>query len=396
MALNEKGVVKINTMVSKLGARETGIKLININLSRLTGGMSSDDLPDDMTYANGLDSVNELLNSGEYESAWEVANETASEMISNLGYGDMFEGQKKQNKMKRVKFKKELPSINETLKLVPNKLKNDGQVFEMTDGNKTVKIRWEGSLTEGVAIPILLRDNNLISEDTNHMKHLMGYKTKDNIGTHKSKGRLMENDKFKELLNFSKKKTLVENSGAVGVVNIVDEAEVIEESLKGIMAGVMSLIGGVVSGQEIPQEKIQQVKTELSQLSPQQKEVVGNKLTPEQVKQVADVTGISFTDSGANSLFQWDPETDAKRTQAPKLYLGKYGDINAAKVVDVDSNGKGGHQFTVKITGVYSYGTNFSKIRAYIGKNNTKLNNTSIQFVNDEGSPYSGKDISYR
>tara|TARA_R110000851_G_scaffold251971_4_gene404486 strand:+ start:11738 stop:12658 length:921 start_codon:yes stop_codon:yes gene_type:complete len=298
--------------------------------------------------------------------------------------------------MKRVKYNKEFTSIQEALTKVPNILKEDKNVFEMTDGNKTLTVRWEGTLEEGKAVALTAKDEVLINEDVNKMKHLMGYTSEKTIGTHKAKGRVMENNKFKELLNVSKKKILVENSGAVGVANIVDEAEVMEESLKGIMAGVMALIGGMVHGQDIPPEKVQQVKTELSQLSPEQKEVVGNKLSPEQVQQVADATGIQFTEDGANSLFQWDPQTDSKRTPAPKLNLGKYADINAAKVVDVDSNGKGGHQFTVQISGVYAYGTNFNQIRTYIGKNNTKLSNTSIQFVNDEGSPYSGKDVSYK
>jgi len=162
------------------------------------------------------------------------------------------------------------------------------------------------------------------------------------------------------------------------------------------MAGIMALIGSLASGQEVPQENVEAVKTELTQLTPDQKEVVSNKLTPEQVKGIEDATGIAFTEAGANALFQWDPQKDAKHTPAPKLYLGKYGDINAAKVVDIDSNGKGGYQYTVEISGVYAHGTNFSKIRSYIGKNNTKLSNTSIQFVNDKGSPYSGKDVSYK
>ena len=162
------------------------------------------------------------------------------------------------------------------------------------------------------------------------------------------------------------------------------------------MVGIMALIGSLASGQEVPQENVEAVKTELSQLTPQEKEFVANKLTPEQLKEIQDATGIAFTEATANSLFQWDPEKDVKHTPAPNLYLGKYGDINAAKVVNINSNGKGGHEYTVEISGVYAHGSNFSKIRSYIGKNNTKLSNTSIQFVNDKGSPYSGKDVSYK
>lgn len=107
--------------------------------------------------------------------------------------------------MKRVKFKKAFKSLDEALTKVPKQLKEDNNIFEMTDGNKTIKVRWEGSLNEGVAIPLIENDKTLINEDISHMKHLMGYKPEDTIGNHKSKGRLMENEKFKELLKNSKK-----------------------------------------------------------------------------------------------------------------------------------------------------------------------------------------------
>lgn len=107
--------------------------------------------------------------------------------------------------MKRVKFKKEFNSINEALNKVPETLKEDNKVFEMTDGNKTLKVRWEGTVTEGEAIALSVEDNKLINEDMTHMKHLMGYNSEDTIGTHKGSGRLMEEKKFRELLSSSKK-----------------------------------------------------------------------------------------------------------------------------------------------------------------------------------------------
>jgi len=109
--------------------------------------------------------------------------------------------------MKRVKFKKELASIEEALTKVPNILKEDKNVFEMTDGNKTLKVRWEGTLEEGKAVALTAKDDTLINEDVDKMKHLMGYNSEDTIGAHKAKGRVMENDKFKELLSITKKKS---------------------------------------------------------------------------------------------------------------------------------------------------------------------------------------------
>ena len=106
--------------------------------------------------------------------------------------------------MKRVKFKKEFKNINEALTNVPNVLREDKNIFEMTDGNKTYKVRWEGTLTEGKAVALLAKDEKLVSEDMSHMMHLMGYKAEDTLGTSKV-DRIDENVKFIELLSNGKK-----------------------------------------------------------------------------------------------------------------------------------------------------------------------------------------------
>tara|TARA_R110000796_G_scaffold252137_1_gene385317 strand:- start:13375 stop:14265 length:891 start_codon:yes stop_codon:yes gene_type:complete len=296
--------------------------------------------------------------------------------------------------MKRVTFKKEFTNINEALTKVPNQLKEDNNTFEMTDGNKVIKVRWEGTLTEGRAIALNAKDELLINEEVSKMKNLMGYKSEDTIGTHKANGRVMENDKFKELLSTSKKKTLTENSGNVA---LIDETEILDEGLKSIMAGVMMLIGAISSGQEVSPQKVDSVKTELSRLSPEQKTVIGDKLTPEQKEQIKSKTGVEFTDEYMDDTFAWEPNKDAfKHEAASKLDLGKYKDIKAAKVINIGSNGHGGHVYTVQISGPYASGTAFTNVRSYLGKKNQKLGNTTIKFVNDTGSPYGGKDISYK
>jgi len=295
--------------------------------------------------------------------------------------------------MKRVTFKKEFTNINEALTKVPNQLKEDNNIFEMTDGNKVVKVKWEGTLTEGRAIALNAKDELLINEEVSKMKSLMGYKSEDTIGTHKGKGRVMENDKFKELLSSSKKKTLTEDSGNIA---LIDESEILDEGLKSVFAGVMMLIGAFASGQEIPPQKVDSVKTELSKLSPEQKSVIGDKLTPEQKEEIKSKTGIEFTDGYMDDTFAWEPEKKPfKHEAAPKLYLGKYGDINAAKVTNIGSNGKGGYVYTVQVSGPYAKDA-FNNVRTYLGQNNKNLDNTTIQFVNDTGSPYGGKDIVYK
>jgi hypothetical protein len=84
--------------------------------------------------------------------------------------------------MKRLKFKKEFNGVGNALKMIPESYRVDNKVFEMTDGVENYKIRWEGSLTEGKAVVLMASDKNLVNEDMQKMKHLMGYKSQENIG----------------------------------------------------------------------------------------------------------------------------------------------------------------------------------------------------------------------
>ena len=107
--------------------------------------------------------------------------------------------------MKRVKFKKEFKSLQEAIDRVPNEVKEDMNIFEMTDGNKTFTMRWEGNIEEGVAIALDSKDNQLHEDTMAHMKHLMGYKSEDTLGTLKGEAFINENEKIKELISCKKK-----------------------------------------------------------------------------------------------------------------------------------------------------------------------------------------------
>ena len=101
--------------------------------------------------------------------------------------------------MKRLKFNKEFNGVGNALKMIPESYKIDNKIFEMTDGVENYKIRWEGSLTEGKAIVLMASDKNLVNEDMHKMKHLMGYKSQETLGTVKGKARLNENAKFTDI-----------------------------------------------------------------------------------------------------------------------------------------------------------------------------------------------------
>ena len=110
----------------------------------------------------------------------------------------------KKNKMKRLVFKKEFKGIENALNVIPESYKVDGKEFHMTDGNEKYEIKWEGSLTEGRAVVLKASDKNLMTEDMAKMKHLMGYSSKETLGTVKGSARLDENARFNDVLNKTK------------------------------------------------------------------------------------------------------------------------------------------------------------------------------------------------
>jgi hypothetical protein len=103
--------------------------------------------------------------------------------------------------MKKVTFKKEFASLNEALTKVPAKLREDKNTFEMTDGNKTYQMRWEGTLEEGKAVALQAEDKGLMNEDVQKMKHLWGYKAEDTLGKVTADKRVDENTTFRTLLD---------------------------------------------------------------------------------------------------------------------------------------------------------------------------------------------------
>jgi hypothetical protein len=110
----------------------------------------------------------------------------------------------KNKTMKRLKFNQEFKGVGNALKIIPESYKVDNKVFEMTDGNESYKIRWEGTLSEGRAVVLTASDKNMVNENMAHMKHLMGYKSHETLGLVKGKSRLDENAAFNDIWNKSK------------------------------------------------------------------------------------------------------------------------------------------------------------------------------------------------
>jgi hypothetical protein len=78
--VGEKTKNTIDKWRSEMGDRKTAIKLIDYMLERMVG-MSSGDLADTATFANGIDGVEDALVDGDYKGALNIAGDTAKEMI---------------------------------------------------------------------------------------------------------------------------------------------------------------------------------------------------------------------------------------------------------------------------------------------------------------------------
>ena len=106
--------------------------------------------------------------------------------------------------MKRLKFKNPFNGVGNALKLIPEAYRVDNKIFEMTDGNESYKIRWEGSLNEGKAVVLTAADQKLVNEDIKRMKALFGYKSQDTLGLVKGNARIDENKVFGDIWNKTK------------------------------------------------------------------------------------------------------------------------------------------------------------------------------------------------
>ena len=132
--------------------------------------------------------------------------------------------------MKRLKFKKVFNGVGNALKLIPEAYRTDNKEFEMTDGNETYRIRWEGTLTEGRAVILTASDKKMVNEDMAKMKHLMGYKSQETLGLVKGNARIDENKSFSDIWN--KSKMLLEGSDIEGTKGKEGSAESLDDATK--------------------------------------------------------------------------------------------------------------------------------------------------------------------
>jgi hypothetical protein len=87
IALTEENKNKLKSLIEKNGARVIAIRLVDSYLKKYTSAaITSGELPDTATFANGVDEVEESLIQGEYQDAYSIADSTAQEMLEDEGF----------------------------------------------------------------------------------------------------------------------------------------------------------------------------------------------------------------------------------------------------------------------------------------------------------------------
>lgn len=101
-----------------------------------------------------------------------------------------------------------LTSEHQVIKLankIPPRVKIDETVFSITDGENTYRLIWEGDSKTGEPVITNFKNNQMVNEDIQKMKHLWNFSSKDNYETKKT---ITENsdDVFKKMFRMVKNK----------------------------------------------------------------------------------------------------------------------------------------------------------------------------------------------
>ncbi len=218
--------------------------------------------------------------------------------------------------MKRLKFKKEFNGVGNALKLIPETYRVDNKVFEMTDGNESYKIRWEGSLTEGKAVVLTAASDKMINEDIQRMKQLFNYKSSETLGTVKGQARIDENKAFTDVWN--KTKALMEEKD-------IEDAEAAEGEWEDI---------NIPQAPEAKKHIEGTTSTDKGTKAPKPKTGEWEKISKPQAPEAKKhVEGSASTDKGTKAPKPKEGEWDkAKTGQAPEAKKDVKEDVNKKKV----------------------------------------------------------------
>jgi hypothetical protein len=80
----------LKNYIQQFGERAGAVKLVD-GVLKSVAGVESSDMPDTSTFANGVDEIQSLLEDQDYDAAYQMAKDTANEMLEEEGYGGLNE-----------------------------------------------------------------------------------------------------------------------------------------------------------------------------------------------------------------------------------------------------------------------------------------------------------------
>lgn len=328
--ISDKNKMALTKMTLTFGPKGAAEKLINA-LSA-TGLVS--DLPDSVEYGTGLNRIASMLDKGDYERAFHSAKTLAAKLekkaMRDMGMYENNNNNKTpqiKESMKRLRFKNEFKGLGNALKLIPEGYKVDNKIFEMTDGNETYRIRWEGNLSEGRAVVLTAADSKLVNEDITRMKQLFGYKSQDTLGLVKGNARINENKVFGDILNKTKA--------------LMTEAEDIESA----KASTGNWEEEKIKAPEATKHVQGSVSTDKGTKAPKAKEGDASKAVsqaPEAKKHVE--SGTSKGTSGKPKVANWDDVSGGEKMmeiEAPAAKEGNWDEISIGQAAEAKKHIQG-------------------------------------------------------
>jgi hypothetical protein len=251
-------------------------------------------------YAIEENTIKKDLNNA-HHTAKSVATKLEKAAMRDLYENDNNKNTKIKEKMIRLKFKEKFNGLGNALKLIPEGYRVDKKTFDMTDGNESYRIRWEGTLSEGKAVVLTAADSKLVNEDINRMKALYGYKSQDTLGLVKGNARINENKVFGDIWNKSRV--------------LLGESEDIDST----SATEGDLDKAVSSAKEAKKHVEGSTSTDKGTQAPAAKVADADKAVSSAKEAKKHVEGSTSTDKG---------------TQAPKPKNGNWDDISVPQAAD--------------------------------------------------------------
>jgi len=122
--------------------------------------------------------MRQLGKEGEFKRVEQIKNTIKDKLTNKFNFNwqtdpEMAEvlSESKTKTIKRLKYKTQFENEEQVLKLIPESYKTDNKIFEMTDGDNILRVRWEGDLN-GQGVILTAKNTTMVKEDKEKIKKL--------------------------------------------------------------------------------------------------------------------------------------------------------------------------------------------------------------------------------